>query len=564
MKKHYLKLTAAVLAALTLSLTACDDDDDNNGDSQNPTLVSATVKTDNTEATVYFSEGLYKNDDKTGALDNNSISVSLSGGTLSLTDYTVTHTAGANSAVVALTLSEAATDGSETLTISATATSAYDETGNAITAGSVTASLNSIEAEIVPEEKALSAYEIEGKEGIAADHVSVLKSHFTDNNNAISELAINADNLIPAAGEAGNGVAATDSWFDAVTYQGAFEPAGTNWAEGWTLIYGHTGTTASTEAVISGAITANTTWTKDKVYVLDGFVFVEDGATLTIEAGTMVQGKAGQEENASALIVKMGGKLIAEGTATEPIVFTGDGDNYDGSGFGKEVRGLWGGVIVLGKATTNNSTQKRVEGIPESYNAFYGGSDDTDNSGSLQYISIRHGGTDIGQGNEINGLTLGAVGNGTTIKHVEVIANIDDGVEFFGGAPDLKNIFVAYCGDDSYDYDEGFHGRGQYWVTIQSEEAGDRLGEHDGGDGDDEAAEPYAKPVIYNATYVGNGNGTCITFRDNAGGTYANTIFANTHKGIEVEFRNDKHNSYQMLTEGHLTLQNNLFIGTGF
>lgn len=563
MKKHYLRITTILLAALMFGFTACEDDE-NSEETQNPTLVSAVVESDNSEATIYFSEGLYKNNDKTGALDAASFSVTLSGGSLTLDDYTVNHTAGANSASIALTLSDVATDGSETLTISVSATSAYDEAGNAIEAGSLTASLNAVEATVSPEEKALSAYEIEGKEGLPSDYISVLKSHFTENNNAISQLAIDADNLVPASGEAGNGVAATDSWFDAVTYQGAFEPGGSNWAEGWTLTYGHTGTTASNEVVVSANITTDTEWTKDNVYVLDGFIFVEDGATLTIQAGTMVQAKAGQEENASALIVKMGGKLMAQGTASEPIVFTGEGDQYDGSGFSKEVRGLWGGLILLGEATTNNSTQTRVEGIPEGYEAYYGGNNDADNSGVIQYVSIRHGGTDIGQGNEINGLTLGGVGNGTTIDHVEVIANVDDGVEFFGGAPDLKNIFVAYCGDDSYDYDEGFHGRGQYWVTIQSDEAGDRLGEHDGGSGDDEEAEPYAKPVIYNATYVGNGNGTCITFRDNAGGTYANTIFANTNKGIEVEFRNDKHNSYQMLTEGHLTLKNNLFIGTGF
>ncbi|MGM0551660.1 MAG: carboxypeptidase-like regulatory domain-containing protein [Bacteroidota bacterium] len=563
MKKHYLKITAFLLGAIMLGFTSCDDDD-NSGETQKPTLVSASVESDNSEATVYFSEGLYKNDDKTGALDATSLSVTLSGGTLSLTDYTINHTAGGNSAIIGLTLSDEATEGSETLTISVSATSAYDEAGNAIEAGSVTASLNPVDAEIVPEEKALSAYELEGKEGLPADYVSVLKSHFTENNNVISELSIAADNLIPAAGEAGNGVAPADGWFDAVSYQGAFEPGGSNWAEGWTLMYGHSGATAANEITVSANITTDTEWTKDNVYLLDGFIFVEDGATLTIEAGTMIQGMAGQEENASALVVKMGGKLMAQGTATEPIVFTADGDQYDGSGFGKEVRGLWGGLIMLGKATTNNSTQTRIEGIPEAFDAYYGGTDDADNSGVIQYVSIRHGGTDIGQGNEINGLTLGGVGNGTTIDHVEVIANVDDGVEFFGGAPDLKNILVAYCGDDSYDYDEGYHGRGQFWVTIQSDEAGDRLGEHDGGSGDDEEAEPYAKPVIYNATYVGNGNGTCITFRDNAGGTYANSIFANTNKGIEVEFRNDKHNSYQMLTEEHLTLKNNLFIGTGF
>ncbi|MCG8409679.1 MAG: hypothetical protein MI739_00145 [Bacteroidales bacterium] len=310
-----------------------------------------------------------------------------------------------------------------------------------------------------------------------------------------------------------------------------------------------------------GEGTGTRTLSADTVWILEGFVFVANGQTLTIEPGTMIQGKPGQAENASALIVKQGGKIMAEGTAEKPIVFTGLGDTYTGeNGYMKQIQGLWGGLIILGKATTNNSVQKRIEGVPEEYSAFYGGNNDNDNSGVLKYVSIRHGGTDIGAGNEINGLTLGGVGNGTVIDYIEVISNVDDGVEFFGGAPNLKHILVAFCGDDSYDYDEGFHGKGQFWVTIQSESSGDRLGEHDGGDGDDETATPYAKPIIYNATYIGNGNGKVITFRDNAGGVYANSIFASQSKGIDVEFRDDKANSLdQLVSKDNLDIKNCLF-----
>ncbi len=305
-------------------------------------------------------------------------------------------------------------------------------------------------------------------------------------------------------------------------------------------------------------LSADTTW------ILDGFVFVAEGQTLTIEAGTMIQGKPGQGENASAMIVNRGGVIEAEGTATAPIIFTGLGDTKDGTGYLTEVQGLWGGLIILGNATTNNpSTDKRVEGIPEDYNSLYGGTDDNDNSGTLKYVSIRHGGSDIGAGNEINGLTLAAVGSATTLDYIEVISNIDDGVEFFGGAPRLKHILVSYVGDDSYDYDEGFHGMGQFWVAMQGETSGDRLGEHDGGPSDNEVGEPYAKPTIYNATYIGR-DGKSIIFRDNAGGTYANSIFA-TAGGLNVEYRDDKHNAFDMLSEGHLVLKNNIFnrIGDG-
>ncbi len=313
-----------------------------------------------------------------------------------------------------------------------------------------------------------------------------------------------------------------------------------------------------------GKGTGTITWTSDKVWVLDGFVFVNSGQTLTIEAGTVVKGKPGIEEDASALIVARGGMISAVGTASDPIIFTAEADQLNGN-IGKDQRGLWGGVIILGEASLNsNPGETAIEGIPTSEaRGLYGGSDDNDNSGTLKYVSIRHGGTDIGEGNEINGLTLGGVGSGTTIEYIEVIANKDDGVEFFGGKPQLKHVLVAYCGDDSYDYDEGFRGKGQFWVAIQDEAggAGDRLGEHDGGT-DPETAMPYAIPVIYNATYIGRGSSAgkrIITFRDNAGGKYYNSIFANQAKGIDVETLIGEQNSFKQIEEGNLEIKNCIF-----
>lgn len=307
------------------------------------------------------------------------------------------------------------------------------------------------------------------------------------------------------------------------------------------------------------------TFSADTTYILSGFVFVNDGQELTIEAGTLIKGMPGTGENASALIVARGGKINAVGTADAPIVFTANADNYEGAGVDMDATGLWGGVIILGKATTNNpNTEKAIEGIPTSeVRGLYGGSDDNDNSGTLKYVSIRHGGTDIGEGNEINGLTLGAVGAATTIEYIEVIANKDDGIEFFGGCPELKYILIANVGDDCYDYDEGFHGKGQFWCAIQSPD-GDRIGEHDGGPSDNELGTPYATPQIYNATYIGNNNGRIITFRDNAGGTYANSIFVSQAKGIDVEYLQDDNAamvgcSYKMFEDDYLNVQNNVF-----
>jgi len=300
------------------------------------------------------------------------------------------------------------------------------------------------------------------------------------------------------------------------------------------------------------------TWKSSNVYILDGFCFVNDGQTLTIEPGTVIKGKSGQGENASALIVVRGGKIMASGTATDPIIFTAEADDLNGN-IANDVNGLWGGVIVLGKATLNTipSTQQ-IEGIPttEARGAF-GGTDDADNSGILKYISIRHGGTDIGAGNEINGLTLGGVGSGTTIDFIEVVANADDGIEFFGGAANVKHALIVDCGDDSFDWDMGYHGKGQFWVSLQANYS-DRHGEHDGGT-DPETGTPYTLTKVFNATYIGQNQSHAITFRDNAGGFYYNSIFVNCESGIDIEFLTSGSDSYKQYEDGNLKIENNVF-----
>lgn len=310
-----------------------------------------------------------------------------------------------------------------------------------------------------------------------------------------------------------------------------------------------------------GTGTGTTTWTKDNTYLLNGMVFVNNGQTLTIEAGTVIKGKAGAGANASALIVAKGGKVIAEGTALNPIIFTAENDPTtrlaDGSLnqstlLDETQTGLWGGLIILGKAGLNSTPgETAIEGIPTNETrGLYGGSDDADNSGIYKYISIRHGGTDIGAGNEINGMSLGGVGSGTTIDYIEIYANADDGIEFFGGTVQAKHLLVSNTGDDSFDYDEGFRGKGQYWVSLSP---GDRHGEHDGGT-DPETAQPYATPTIYNATYIDNTSK--LTFRDNAGGTYANSILLVAK--IDVENLASGEDSYERLEDGDLMIKDNV------
>lgn len=280
----------------------------------------------------------------------------------------------------------------------------------------------------------------------------------------------------------------------------------------------------------SGSLTADETWTAENIYILDGKVVVSEGATLTIEPGTIVKGAEGQESLASALVVDQGAKLMAEGTADAPIIFTSILDGIEpgqttGTLSSSDV-GLWGGVIVLGKApiSVNGDVQTaQIEGIPatESYGQ-YGGSDPADNSGTIKYISIRHGGITIGADNEINGLTLGGVGSGTTIDHVEVVANQDDGIEWFGGSVNVTNALVWSQGDDGFDADQAWSGTLSNGVVVMGTESGTAL-ELDGPEG---SATTEAGFTMENITLIGAG--TSSKYADLRDGLIANlnNIFA--------------------------------------
>ena len=236
--------------------------------------------------------------------------------------------------------------------------------------------------------------------------------------------------------------------------------------------------------IVTSNITSNTTWFSDTIYQLGGRITVEDGATLTIQPGTVIKGEAGTGANATALLIARGGKLIAEGTPQLPIVFTSVADeitpamisqgNFQSPNLDPTVNGLWGGVIVLGKAkispkpdATGEVISVQIEGIPTSdANGLYGGNEDTDNSGIMKYVSIRHGGTNIGSGNEINGLTLGGVGSGTVLENIEVVANQDDGIEWFGGTVNANNVVVWNAGDDGLDTDQSWGGTCDNFVVV--------------------------------------------------------------------------------------------------
>jgi hypothetical protein len=371
---------------------------------------------------------------------------------------------------------------------------------------------------------------------------------------------------------------ASDPFFQPANYVGAFGPDNL-WIDGWTFLSraGYVRARGSNVVNVTDADIGpgqNVVWTADKTYLLNGFVFVEDGATLTIEAGTVIKGKPGQGENSSALIIARGGKIFANGTATNPIIFTAEADDVDDlNDLPPNTRGQWGGVIILGKAVINVAGgEENIEGIPVTeIRGLYGGTDDDDDSGVFRYVSLRYGGTNIGANNEINGLTMGAVGRKTVIEYVEVFNNADDGYEWFGGTVNTRYLVSAFNDDDGFDWDEGFRGKGQFWFLIQDPIVGGSGGEHDGGT-TPEDGQPYAIPIVYNSTYIGSGatstnarNDFALNIRDNSGGKYYNSIFTDFFgRGVQIDsLPATGENSQKRLQAGDIALQNNIFFGFG-
>ena len=321
-------------------------------------------------------------------------------------------------------------------------------------------------------------------------------------------------------------------------------------------------------STLEGNITSDLTLDKNMIWLLKGRVAVTEGVTLTIPAGTIIKAAAGTGADASTLIIARGSKLNALGTKDSPIIFTSESDNIllggsypsNGPSLNIESRGLWGGVIVLGKAPCSfagDVTELQIEGIPTSdKNGLYGGTDVTDNSGTIQYISIRHGGAEIGEGNEINGLTLGGVGSGTTIDHIEVIANVDDGIEFFGGTVNASNLLVWGQGDDALDIDQGYAGTidGAYIIL---ESASDHGLEIDGPEGSAPGSFTIKNTTIIGATLNCNAlgvDGEMADFRKGATGSLINILFSNFAVGKDVEL--DASADAASYTSGNLTFTN--------
>lgn len=297
-----------------------------------------------------------------------------------------------------------------------------------------------------------------------------------------------------------------------------------------------------------GILKKNETWKSGSTIILKDRVTVPDGVTLTIEAGVVVKGEAGAGANASALLIARGGTLNAQGTAAKPIIFTSVADEIEpdqikSPNLKPDVQGLWGGLIILGKAPISADAKAvQIEGIPPSdTNGLYGGDKKDDNSGTIRYISIRHGGTNIGEGNEINGLTLGGVGSGTTIEYVEIVGNADDGIEPFGGSVNVKNILVWNSGDDSFDCDQAYSGTIDNFIGILGANSDHGL-ELDGPEGAAITSDAY---TLKNGSIKGKGKdakekGEYADLRSDAKCTLDKIYFFNFSENSDFELDNNK------------------------
>jgi hypothetical protein len=290
----------------------------------------------------------------------------------------------------------------------------------------------------------------------------------------------------------------------ATTYRGAFAPApAAMWTDNWTNWDPQNAYYGAPTVNVSGVITANTTWTKNNVYLLQGTVFVDSLVTLTIEAGTVVRGDANTA--VSALVIQRGAKITANGTPCNPIVFTSS------KAIGARVKGDWGGLIIEGRAPNNLGVEVPIEGIGATNpRGRHGGTISNDNSGSLTYARIEYAGFVIAANNEMNSLTMGSVGNGTTIHHVQASFGMDDAFEWFGGSVNCSHLVAYRTLDDDFDTDNGYSGLVQFALGVKDPAVSDDplVSTSEGWESDNNGTAPFTilpktSASFYNVTQIG-------------------------------------------------------------
>ncbi|HEV8508628.1 MAG TPA: hypothetical protein VGQ53_24710 [Chitinophagaceae bacterium] len=290
---------------------------------------------------------------------------------------------------------------------------------------------------------------------------------------------------------------------------------------------------------VRGVITTSQTWRKDFIFRLRGYVYVTDGAVLTIEAGTKI---VSNKDSAGVLVIYKDAQIIADGTSSSPIVFTSNESSPS--------PGDLGGVIIAGQAKCNNNHSVMEGGIEPAYAAF-GGTNDAHSSGTFRYVRIEYGGKAVNPGDEVNGLSLYGVGSGTTIDYVEVLRGLDDAFEFFGGTVNCKHLIAYNCADDDYDMDDGFRGMIQFAVSVKDPAFTDNKGitgdvsnnfEVDNvnpANGLALSRSPITFPVLSNFTAIGPNDaagtsadyGWGMRWRRGAKFILANSIVMGGHKG---------------------------------
>ena len=314
---------------------------------------------------------------------------------------------------------------------------------------------------------------------------------------------------------------------------------------------GTTGVIPPGDAVIASNITSSRTLYRDTLYTLRGFIQVTNGATLTIQPGTVIQGDFATV--GSSLFITRGARIQANGTAIAPIVFTSSRP------VGQRQAGDWGGLILIGNGIINRAAPVVLEGtgtgLDNPTQEYSGGTNNADNSGTLRYVRVEFAGYATAADQELNSITLAAVGSGTTMEYVQSLYGLDDSFEFFGGAVNGKYLVSYEAGDDHYDMSEGYVGRLQYLIAYQSAKVVVRPGagnasndpqgiENDGCNGTGCAtgqnSVPYTTPVVANFTLVGTGTGTDFdptsggygaVLRRGTGGYYVNGVLARYPKG---------------------------------
>lgn len=294
-----------------------------------------------------------------------------------------------------------------------------------------------------------------------------------------------------------------------------------------------------------GDISESVSLDASKVYKLSGLVKVKEGATLTVPAGTRIEGVGG---TSAAIIVEQGAKININGTASSPVIMT--------SGLNNPSRGDWGGLVICGRATCNSGG-----GMSEVGDVAYGGNNDSDNSGTIRYLRIEYSGAAFNSEKEYNGLSLFGVGNATTIEYVQIYENADDGIEFYGGTVTANHLVSSKIEDDLFDWTEGWRGGGQNWFGLNNGGFGNRGMECDNWSSDF-AASPRANPTISNVTLIGSGDQgaepQALMLRAGTKGSIDNIVVKNWKTGIEV--RSDE--SIANISDNSLKITNIKFVDT--